>query len=78
MGKDTRDLYHDRKSLKAGEEMIAKPGLYTKGKRSRICLGQEGFFVYYKTFSRPRETTAVRIDLWEKWAKDAVYSKPGE
>jgi hypothetical protein len=54
--------------------MIIKPGVYTKGKRKRICLGQEGFFVYYKIPSKPNETIGIRFDLWNKWAKGAEYA----
>lgn len=52
---------------------MRKPGLYKKGNRSRIYLGQQGFFVYYKMPSSMKQTTGIRIDLWDKWVKDAEY-----
>ena len=55
------------------ENKIIRPGVYKKGTRTRICLGQEGFFVYYKMPSSPKQTTGIRIDLWRKWAKGATY-----
>ncbi|WP_140417723.1 DUF3797 domain-containing protein [Desulfosporosinus sp. FKA] len=52
---------------------LTRPGIYKKGNRTRICLGQEGFFVYYKTPSKLGHTAGLRIDLWKKWAKSATY-----
>jgi len=53
---------------------LRKPGVYKKGTRTRICLGQEGFFVYYKIPSKMKQTTGERIDMWDKWDKNAVYA----
>jgi hypothetical protein len=52
---------------------VIKQGVYKKGNRTRICLGQQGFFIYYKMPSSMKQTTGIRIDLWKKWAKDATY-----
>jgi len=54
---------------------VIRPGVYKKGTRTRICLGQEGFFVYYKTPSNLGQTMGLRIDLWNKWAKGATYEE---